>query len=255
MHIKGLHWKTLALILVFSLSFPWISFSQIKGLTPAAQIVEMVGRATIERQGTEIPAKKNMQLYIGDDIKTQAVSEVCIKYDDGSLLFVREQTDISIQPLPGKPTIGRKIKVMVGKVWARIRPNKAYTTEFETPAAVAAIRGTDVEMEVVTEAVVGWRMVRIGCGSGQVGVNYFDASGMKTVVLEEGKMALFRKGETMVILGFTIGSIAGQGLLALGAKIIPYLIIGIVGAGGAIGAYELYQIIKEEKKPASPEKP
>lgn len=255
MHIKGLHWKTLALFLIFSLSFPWISFSQIKGLAPAAQIAEMVGKATIERQGKEMPAKKNMQLYIGDEIKTQKVAEVCIKYDDGSLLFVREETNISIQPLPGKPTVGRKIKVMVGKVWARIRPSKTYTTEFETPAAVAAIRGTDVEMEVVTDVVTGWRMVRIGCGSGQVGVNYFDASGMKTVVLEEGKMALFRKGETMVILGFTIGSIAGQGLLALGAKIIPYLIIGIVGAGGAIGAYELYQIIKEEKKPASPEKP
>jgi hypothetical protein len=251
MHIRGLHWKTLALILVFSLSFPWISFSQIKGLAPAAQIAEMVGKATIERQGREMPAKKNMQLYIGDEIKTQAVSEVCIKYDDGSLLFVREKTDISIQPLPGKPTIGRKIKVMVGKVWARIRPSKKYTTEFETPAAVAAIRGTDVEMEVVIDAVTGWRMVRIGCGSGQVGVNYQDATGMRTVVLEKGKMALFRRGETMVILGFTIGSIAGHGLLALGAKIIPYLIIGIVGAGGAFGAYELYQIIK----PASPEKP
>ena len=255
MHIKGLHCRTLVLMLIFSLSFPWISISQIKGLAPAAQIAEMVGKATILRSGKTMPAQKNMQLYIGDEIKTHAVSEVCVKYDDGSLLFVREETNISIQPLPGKPTIGRRIKVMVGKVWARIRPNKAYTTEFETPAAVAAIRGTDVEMEVVTVPGIGWRVVRIGCGSGQVGISYQDATGMRTVVLEEGKMALFRKGEAMVIMGFTIGSIAGQGLLALGAKIIPYLIIGVVGAGGAFGAYELYQIIKEEKKPASPDKP
>lgn len=246
--------KAIAIALVFSLTFPWLTFSQTKTLAAGAQIAEIVGKATVTRNGRIIAVTKNMDLMIGDEIRTEASSELCVKYKDGSLLFVREKTQISLQPLLDKPTIGRRIKVIVGKVCAIIKPSKDYETQFETVPAVAAIRGTRLEIEVVR--AIDWRIVRIGGIEGKVFVIYEEVGVRKTATLEKGRLAVFRKGEMLSLMRYSPGSICcAEGLLALAPaiNILPYLLFTSLGAIGATGVVLLVR--EEEICICSPAKP
>lgn len=253
MIIKSPLLRATAIILIFSLTIPLTSLAQIKTLIPAASIAGIIGEVSVIRQGKKLAATKNMTLFIGDEIMTEETSEASIQYDDGSSLFLRKNTYISIQPLPGKPTIGRFIKVMMGQICAKIKPHKEYNTEFETPAAMAVIRGTDIEIEVVIEPRLGWRTVRIGCGDGKFDVSVEEAGAKKTFIIEEGKMALFRRGEKMALMNYAENTIACSGCLLLGAKLLPYILLGALALGEGV---VVYQIAKEKYKViCSPAKP
>ena len=245
MIIKSPLLRATAITLIFSLTIPLTSFAQIKTLIPAAKIAGIIKEVSVIREGKKLAATKNMILFIGDEIKTEEKSEASIRYDDGSVLFLRENTHISIQPLPGKPTIGRYIKVIMGRICAKIKPHKEYNTEFETPAAMAIIKGTDIEIEVVTGPRLGWLMVRMGSGEGKFDVVFDEAGAKSTFIVEKGEMALFRKGERMVLMDYNINFIACEGCLLIGAKLLPYILLGALAIGEAA---VVYVITKEKYK-------
>lgn len=107
-----------------------------------------IGRVEIMRAGATQwnPAEKGMLLFEGDRIKTGELARAAVLLDDGSLLRLNANTDLALkEKKPGKKE-GR-LKVLLGRLWAKISQQDSQL-EIETPTAVAAIKGTALELVV-----------------------------------------------------------------------------------------------------------
>jgi hypothetical protein len=75
-----------------------------------------------------------------------------VGFADGSEIDVREKTEIVVEqrrlqrPTAEGKTIGRRIRVLTGRIISDIRPSGEVLTELLTPAGTAAIRGTRIEI-------------------------------------------------------------------------------------------------------------
>jgi hypothetical protein len=104
----------------------------------------------IIRSGARPPgekAKVGVQLFEGDTIVTKEMGKADILLDDGSMVRLRENTNLVLKDKkPGKSK-GR-LQVLLGRIWAKIT-TRENLLEIETPSAVAAIKGTAVELIVL----------------------------------------------------------------------------------------------------------
>ena len=89
---------------------------------------EVLGSATVIQQGRAIPARANMLLKTGDELRTQSGSTVILHFL-GSEVYVLPQTRVRID----------SIFVFVGKVFVRAKGKFAVKTEFVT----AGVEGTE----------------------------------------------------------------------------------------------------------------
>jgi hypothetical protein len=104
----------------------------------------------IIRAGARPPGEKaslnSPQLYEGDKIVTREFGKADILLDDGSLLRLRENTDLVLKDKkPGKSK--SRLQVLLGRIWAKVSKQENLL-EIETPSAVAAIKGTALELIV-----------------------------------------------------------------------------------------------------------
>jgi hypothetical protein len=117
----------------------------------SGRILLLSGKVFVERGGKRVPLKPNDPLYTGDRVVTEE-GTVKILLRDNSLLTLGEKTTLEINEFlleEGKKRSGW-FKVLKGKIKALM--GKFFQVEsnlrFETPTAVAGVRGTHFRIDV-----------------------------------------------------------------------------------------------------------
>jgi hypothetical protein len=125
--------------------------------TPAGVVTSASGKITLYSAAKANKAgalRLGQQLYAGDRVQTGANGRLALVLTDGTQLKVNYNTDITLRD---KDTKGREsargiasIKVALGDLWAKVT-KKNSRLEFETPSAVAAVKGTTLELNVTLD--------------------------------------------------------------------------------------------------------
>ncbi len=114
---------------------------------PLAEITIVAGGAEVVRADTRRtePAARDMELYVGDTVRTRYDGKVEILFDQGTLLRLGENTEVRLQQTEDQ----NGVFVAIGRLWARIKKLFGRSKfEVETPAAVAGVRGTTLRVDV-----------------------------------------------------------------------------------------------------------
>ena len=127
----------------------------------AAQIQLVIGDATVwERNGSQRPAQKGVQLYPGDAVVTAASSNVQIRMTDDTLLWVHPNSRLKIEQYTynqkgdGKDNMALQLVQGAARTATGLiaKANNANVT-LKTPTAAIGIRGTDFETAYVAPAM------------------------------------------------------------------------------------------------------
>ena len=109
----------------------------------------LIGKVEVRSKATASwrPAKVGMTVKANWDIRSFMESEVEVTFENGSKVKIGENTVVTLSRLiynKEKTSSKSTINIMTGKVWANVKKLTATQSEFdfETPTAVASIRGT-----------------------------------------------------------------------------------------------------------------
>jgi len=151
-----------------------------------------------------VPAKPGAVLNSGDAIQTkEGMAEVV--YPDESVLKVKNDTSMTLSELKdgGTGQLTRKIKIMVGDIWAKITPGTSTRTEFETPTTVAAVKGTVVSFSVdangVTQIMTQTGLVKLQIGE-SMSIDLGGGKAVQVAVTENGASITGLQGTTTINL-------------------------------------------------------
>jgi len=120
-----------------------------------AIIKTMVGQVEVSLPKTTQwrPARIGMVVKMGSDVRTYVESGADIELESGTLVKIGENSVVSLAKLfQNKKTdvSNTSLNVVTGKVWANVKKltNTKSEFDFETPTAVASIRGTRLGVSV-----------------------------------------------------------------------------------------------------------
>lgn len=120
----------------------------------AGTVISVSGKVTVitsAKGDSGASLKPGQMVYAGDQIKTGANGRVQIVLSDGTQLKVNYLTDITLRDTDVKGKTSERgiasIKIAFGNLWAKVT-KKNSRLEFETPAAVAAVKGTEPDFTV-----------------------------------------------------------------------------------------------------------
>lgn len=117
-------------------------------------IKSLIGDVKVQRNKSTkwIKARPNMPLRENDAIRTFVESEAVIQTSNGSKISLKENTTLELSTFSkaGRGAAKTGIKILSGDLMANVKKlvHKGSKFEFETPTAVAAIRGTRVGFNV-----------------------------------------------------------------------------------------------------------
>jgi len=155
------------------------AFSQDDAVMQKAFIKSLIGTVEVKTasSGAWRAAKAGMPVKMGWDIRTYVESSADIEIETGTLLKIGENSVVTLAKLINdKESNASKsnIKIGTGKLWADVKKltNSKSEFEFETPTAVAAIRGTKLGLsvdkgETQLDVYEGLVMVRPRGGAGK----------------------------------------------------------------------------------------
>lgn len=128
---------------------PTTTGSDTRGGLPLRGLV-VVGEVEVIRAGggTE-PLTSTTLLRSGDRLVTGMDSSVQVALPDGSVVVVRELTDIQLQELTaGKDAVRTRLWLKAGEVSADVKPRRAATADFSCrlPTAMCGVRGTSFSL-------------------------------------------------------------------------------------------------------------
>ncbi|MFC1747585.1 FecR domain-containing protein [Pseudomonadota bacterium] len=113
----------------------------------SADVVRFRGNVELIRQGKVSALTSNHSLMLGDGIRTGKNSSISIKFSDGSQALVLPESEIYLEVLEAQKDKGLAntvIKIINGRIENKVtRQNKGSRYQITTPAAVAAVRGTE----------------------------------------------------------------------------------------------------------------
>ena len=135
------------------------------------ELNDLKGRVEMSNgaSGEYKPASGGMPVQSGDRVKTFNDSSCNLELDDGSLIFVGENTEMSADLLSiSADKHSSKFSLFLGRVIANIAKTKNTKMEIHSPTAVAAVRGTEFAVEATAEKT------DVGVFSGQIGVKNAD---------------------------------------------------------------------------------
>ncbi|MBU0566441.1 FecR family protein, partial [bacterium] len=102
------------------------------------------GEVKVKENGRDWqPARLNMEIKTGDEIKTGADSKAEIKIGN-DLIKIDGNTHFVVAELAKKSLF----EVALGKAWFRVKKIRGNTIEVKTPTAVVGVRGTIFSIEV-----------------------------------------------------------------------------------------------------------
>lgn len=120
-------------------------------------ISELYGSVSIRKAGTEefVPAKKDVQVALNDEIRTGKDSYCEIAFDDKLLTVVaiKENSDLIISNIAMDPSTKKEetlLDLKKGSVLTRVDKLKTEDSKFQikTPTAIVGVRGTDFQVNV-----------------------------------------------------------------------------------------------------------
>ncbi|NCS65623.1 MAG: hypothetical protein COS39_01320 [Hydrogenophilales bacterium CG03_land_8_20_14_0_80_62_28] len=165
-----------------------------EGIAGAATVVDLQGQVEYRSApGAAWRAVDSKQkLRSGQTVRTGPHSRVALLLDDRTQVRLNEKTVLELQSLQVKPrSPGQTVfRQLLGRAWVQSKtPPKQFT--WQTPTAVAGLRGTDWEMEVAEDG-----RSRLSVFSGQVDI-YND---LGRVAVAANEQALVEPGKAPIKL-------------------------------------------------------
>ena len=115
-----------------------------------ARVMQVSGTAELIRAGSERSETLTVdhELHSGDRIRTAADSNVTLHFADDSELLIQSDSDIIMDTLSSYHKTGMvdtRVRLQQGRVDTRVKPSQGPGSRYHiiTPAAVAAVRGTN----------------------------------------------------------------------------------------------------------------
>ena len=140
------------------LRFP---LSLLKHQPASALVTQLHGEVSLIRatDTAPVPATADSELHSGDRIVTGAGSSLVIRFADGSELLVSAHSDILLDSLSAYGSTGMvdtRIRLQGGQIDTQVIPSRGPGSRYEiiTPAAVAAVRGTDFRVSADSDAPI-----------------------------------------------------------------------------------------------------
>jgi tetratricopeptide (TPR) repeat protein len=148
-------------------------------------LLTFAGQVDVAPAGTTAfaPGKTNQTLQLGDHLRTGKNSRATLRLSDLSVLRVYELTTLEIKP-PAKAKANEVIDIKSGATYFFNR-DKPQETQFQTPSASGAIRGTEFLLEVAEDGTT-----RVSLFNGEVDLQ--NAAGALT--LKSGEEAVAAPG-------------------------------------------------------------
>jgi hypothetical protein len=128
------------------------------GDSPLTVLSTVSGKVLVQAAGSNswIDGKAGMALKVGDKIKTDSSAAATVTFFDGSTIELKGDTEISFDELTAKSSsspktirLGQTIGETTSRVVKLIDPTSRY--EIETQAAVAAVRGSTMVVQVASD--------------------------------------------------------------------------------------------------------
>lgn len=157
----------------------------------AMTIKKFEGEVFVKSSGSDdwkAVTQANMALMSGDSIRTKkGTAEV--EYSDGSILKLKNNSTITLSESKDQDTgrMARRVKVTVGKLWAKITPGTTTDTQFETPSAIAAVKGTVVDITVEQDPVSGLYTASLMTEEGMMLIHVTNCEGVSNIDLGGGQ--------------------------------------------------------------------
>ena len=140
----------------------------------AATVVQLRGEAWLVSgaDGSSKPLTVNARLLSGDSVKTGPGSNLSIRFADGSELLVLSDSVVEMDSLSAYGVTGMvdtRVRLQGGRVDTRVQPSEGPGSRYHiiTPAAVAAVRGTQFRVSADSDRPVS----RSEVIEGKVGVS------------------------------------------------------------------------------------
>lgn len=138
-----------------------------------------------------VTAKKGDYLYSGDKVLTKARSIAIVKFNDNSMLRVRENTELKIFAELKDGKLQKNVDVRKGKFTFDIQKQENAVFTFSSPTSVAAIRGTAGDMGSTDDG----DMITVLKGL----VNLFNSLSQQSVNVGEGQTGISNKDGTIYV--------------------------------------------------------
>ncbi len=144
--------KYLSVLLVLAVTF--LAFSDQK-TPPGATVKFVIGKVQIQSSGKTSwqKARIRQKVFSGDRIKTFLNSRVELAMPDGSVIKVNENTVFDVKEIKTNRSDQEdkmSFTLWAGNIWAKFKKvvSTRQVREIESPSAVVAIRGTELELDV-----------------------------------------------------------------------------------------------------------
>jgi Tfp pilus assembly protein PilF len=135
-------------------------------------------------------AEATQELLAGDALRTGPAGTLALRFADETMIRVHRNSELTVKALPEDGTA--ELQLDSGRVWARATTGGA-GVDIETPAATAAIRGTDWTLEVLPD-----KSTRLIVLAGLVELQ--NAQGSVTVGPGEAAIAALGKAPSKIFL-------------------------------------------------------
>lgn len=127
----------------------------------SARIANLHGKAVVKRGNSQriLQAEPDLQLFVGDEIQSEADSFVTIEFTDGSRLRVQESSCIRLYDLKIFGDLGlinTAVELKYGRVENIVPKNSESDSRFriKTPSAISSVRGTEFRVGVLQEGAI-----------------------------------------------------------------------------------------------------
>ena len=182
----------------------------------AAEIISLQGAGDQRAASTTAwqPARPAQALATGDFVRTREAAKMALLFADDTQLRLHQNTVLQVKGVatPAQPVT--TLLLSAGRAWTQTRRADGSRLNLETPAATAAIRGTDWHMSVEDD---GRSVLTVLSGT----VEFSNAQGLVSVGANEAALAEVGKAPVKLVLSQPRDRI--QWVNALGADPVPHL--------------------------------
>ena len=159
------------------------------GAEPAALVVAVRGKATVERGIKKLDAQPRLGIELHDTVSTSDGGRVKLLFVDDSVLTLAEKTRMSVDTfIHSRDDRGKSLFSLLGGKMRAVSGRTRF--EVKTPTVVATARGTIIFIE--TGTLNGRIFTRVNCLEGIVNVRALSD-------VEEKKSATLSPGESLLV--------------------------------------------------------
>ncbi len=182
----------------------------------AAEIVSLQGQG--DQRGANVtewsPARQAQVLAAGDFVRTRESARMALVFADETQLRLHQNTVLQVKAIATPGQAVTTLRLDAGRAWTQTRRPAGSTLQMETPAATAAIRGTDWDIRVAPD---GRTMLTVLSGT----VDFGNEQGRIAVGANEAAYAEVGKAPIKLVLGQPRDRV--QWVNALQADPLPHL--------------------------------